>query len=215
MIKNITASCVFLLCLWANAIEFTGKVVGIADGDTITVLDASNAQHKIRLAEIDTPEKSQAFGSRAKQALSEKIFGKTVTIQYDTKDRYGRIVGTVMLGERRINMEMVAEGWAWHYKQYSKSDELAGAETAARKDKLGLWADKDPTPPWEYRRGEKTDRVVKPVTEVADAQVVAPGYWLNASSNVRHNQSCKYFKNTKSGRACSLTEGRPCGICGG
>ncbi len=130
----------------------TGKVVGVHDGDSITVLTATNQQIKVRLSGIDAPELSQAFGKRAKQALSGKVFGQIVTLEVKNTDRYGRTVADVWLGERWINLEMVAEGWAWHYRQYSKSKELEAAERGAREKRLGLWADKDPVPPWEYRR---------------------------------------------------------------
>ena len=130
----------------------TGKVTRVIDGDTIVVLDAAKTEHKIRLAGIDTPEKAQAYGSKAKQALSEQIFGKTVTVTYSGKDRYGRIIGDVYWGKHWINLEMVAAGWAWHYKQYSDDERLADAETVARKRHHGLWRDKEPVPPPLYCR---------------------------------------------------------------
>ena len=104
-----------LLTLTTSAFEFTGKVVGVADGDTITVLH-NKQQHKIRFQHIDCPESTQAFGAKAKQALSEKVFGKTVTVKWDEMDRYKRILGDVYLGKRWINAEMVQNGMAWHYK---------------------------------------------------------------------------------------------------
>lgn len=135
-----------------NADEIRGKVVGIADGDTITVLDSEKVQHKIRLEGIDAPEKGQAFGTKAKEKMSELVGEKDVVVTWEKKDRYGRILGDVHLGDRHINLEMVQEGLAWHYKQYSKSKELAEAEDEARKAKKGLWADKSPEPPWELRK---------------------------------------------------------------
>jgi endonuclease YncB( thermonuclease family) len=98
-----------LLCLSAAAQQqtITGKVVAIADGDTLTVLDASNKQHKIRLDGIDAPESSQDFGSRAKQSLSDLVFGKTVTIISSKKDRYGRTLGKVMIEKRDVNLEQI------------------------------------------------------------------------------------------------------------
>jgi endonuclease YncB( thermonuclease family) len=113
-----------------------GKVVAVSDGDTIKVLQGSE-QFKIRLNRIDAPEKNQSSGTKAKAALSEKIFGKDVRIEWQKKDRYGRILGDVYIGERWINKEMIAEGWAWHYKQFDKSKELAQAETTAREKKVG------------------------------------------------------------------------------
>ena len=136
--------------------ELIGKVVHIADGDTLTVLDADKVQHKIRLAGIDAPEKSQAFGTKAKEALAEKVHEKTVRVVWKEKDRYGRIVGEIHLGDRHINLEMVHDGWAWWYRTYApKSKALEQAEADAKKEKRGLWRDKDPEPPWEFRKRER------------------------------------------------------------
>lgn len=151
---------VFLLALYAEPEpkhhELTGKVVHIADGDTLTVLDADKVQHKIRLHGIDAPEKGQAFGTKAKEALAEKVHEKTVRVVWKDKDRYGRIVGDVHLGERNINVEMVSDGWAWWYRNYApKSKALEVAEADARKEKRGLWHDKEQEPPWEYRKRER------------------------------------------------------------
>ena len=141
-----------LITATVHAGEIRGKVVSIADGDTITVLDAEKVQHKIRLEGIDAPEKGQAFGTKSKEKLSELVGEKDVVVTWEKKDRYGRILGDVHLGDRLINLEMVQEGLAWHYKQYSKSKELAEAEEEARKAKKGLWADKSPESPWEFRK---------------------------------------------------------------
>jgi len=138
-----------------RAPAFEAKVIGVADGDTVTVLTADKQQIKIRLAGIDAPESSQAFGTRAKQALAEKVGGKTIEVVQQSKDRYGRTVADLYVEGRWINLELVAEGWAWHYRQYSKDQRLADAEAAARQAGLGLWAEKDPVPPWGFRRGDR------------------------------------------------------------
>ena len=148
----ITAAVVLVISATLHTDELRGKVVSIADGDTITVLDSAKVQHKIRLQGIDAPEKKQAFGTKSKERMSEKVGGEEVVVQWKEKDRYGRILGEVMVGKRHINLEMVQDGMAWHYKQYSKSKELAEAEDEARKTKKGLWADKEPVPPWEFRK---------------------------------------------------------------
>lgn len=136
----------------ASSDSIRGKVVAVTDGDTIKIRTLTQT-HTIRLLGIDAPEKKQAFGTQAKLALSEKVFGKEVLVKRQKKlDRYGRVLGDVYLNSRWIDREMVAEGLAWHYKQYSKSPELAKAEQAAREAKLGLWQDKNPIPPWEFRR---------------------------------------------------------------
>jgi micrococcal nuclease len=137
---------------------FTGRVVGVADGDTVTVLLEGNRPQKIRLAGIDAPEKNQAFGSRAKQALSEKIFNRTVTVVSNSTDRYRRWVCDIHFEDRWINREMIAEGWAWWYHQYSTSKILAQAETDAHAQKRGLWSDAQPQPPWDFRRKTKNQR---------------------------------------------------------
>lgn len=138
-----------------------GRVVGVSDGDTVTVLDASNTQWKIRLMGIDAPEKKQAFGNRSKQQLSDLVFNEQVEIEYSKKDRYGRTVGKITVEGIDANLEQVKAGMAWHYKKYqgeqSKTDRAlyAEAEEAARREKQGLWIDADPEPPWEWRHQQK------------------------------------------------------------
>jgi micrococcal nuclease len=133
----------------------TGKVVGVHDGDTVTVLAASNQTIKVRLNGIDAPELAQAFGNRSKQALSSKVFGHTIVAKITTRDRYGRSVAELWSGTNWVNLAMVTEGWAWHYVKYSQSPVLAKAEQQARKNGLGLWADANPVPPWEFRLSKR------------------------------------------------------------
>jgi micrococcal nuclease len=113
-----------VLSIALAASTYTGKVVGVHDGDTLTLLTADKRQIKVRLAEIDTPESRQPYGSRAKQALSDKVFGKTITLEPETVDRYGRVVGYVILDGRDVNREMVREGHAWVYRQYLQDRSL-------------------------------------------------------------------------------------------
>jgi endonuclease YncB( thermonuclease family) len=134
---------------------FVGEVVKIADGDTLTVLDKTNAQHKIRLAGIDAPEKGQAFGTRARNALAAKVFRQGVRVEVTDTDRYGREVGRVFCSGRFINAEMVLGGFAWRYPQWDKTGEFATAEADARRNRRGLWADSNPVPPWEFRRAKR------------------------------------------------------------
>ena len=157
---------ILLLCLFVcipalEAAELRGKVVSIADGDTCTILDAEKQQHKIRLDGIDAPEKGQAFGTKSREALGRKVHEREVIITWTKRDRYQRILGRVDCGACWINREMVSEGWAWRYVQYSKDPELIKAETEARESKRGLWADKSPVPPWEWRKSEKERRKEK------------------------------------------------------
>lgn len=142
----------------ATPITFEGRVVGVQDGDTITVLDSSNANHRIRLQGIDAPEKGQAFGSRSGENLSQLVFSKVVTIEWSKHDRYGRIVGKVIFGSQDICLEQIRAGMAWHYKYYQEEQTAedrqlyADAEINARAAKSGLWLDPAPIPPWDFRQ---------------------------------------------------------------
>lgn len=145
--------------LWAA--ELSGRVIGVADGDTITVLTPVKESLRVRLVGIDAPESSQAFGSASKRSLSDLVFGKAVTIRYNKQDRYGRILGTVFLGAADVNLMQIERGMAWHYKFYERDQSAsdrqryAHAEQGARTTGIGLWQDRDPTPPWDYRRSSK------------------------------------------------------------
>jgi endonuclease YncB( thermonuclease family) len=113
-------------------------------------------QHRIRLSDIDTPERKQPFGTKAKEALSELAFGKQARVVEITVDRYGRIVGRVYVNGTDVNRELVAQGYAWVYRKYSNDAELLGLEAEAKQKGLGLWADPNPISPWEWRRGRRT-----------------------------------------------------------
>lgn len=153
--------CIRVLAIFCTAFavaeELSGTVVGIADGDTITLLDSSNHQYKIRLTEIDTPEKGQPWGNRAKDALAQKVFSQEVTVVSSGNDRYGRVLGRIYLGDRDINREMVAEGHAWVYRQYMTDESLLEDENQARESQSGLWGiEQQAVPPWEWRRGARS-----------------------------------------------------------
>lgn len=141
-----------------------GRVVGVSDGDTVTVLDATNSQWKIRLMGIDAPEKKQAFGNKSKEHLSALVFNKQVAIECSKQDKYGRTVGKIMVDGVDANLEQVKAGLAWHYKQYQREQSpddrtaYAQAEEQARAAKRGLWVDLDHTPPWDWRHQRKSYR---------------------------------------------------------
>ena len=133
--------------------EIRGLVVGVSDGDTITVLDdMDKGRFRIRLYGIDAPEKKQDFGQKAKQYLSSRLFRKAVVIRYKEIDRYGRIVGKVYLDNEEINVDMLKNGYAWHYKKYDNSEEYSQAEINSREKGIGLWSLKNPVPPWNFRK---------------------------------------------------------------
>lgn len=213
--KKKALSLLILLCLAyahpANAI--IGKVIGITDGDTITVLE-NKTQYKIRLYGIDCPESRQGFGKRAKQFASSIAFGKTANVVKEDTDRYGRTVGIVYVGDICVNEEIIRNGFAWVYQKYCKKafcQDWLELEELARNDKKGLWSHADPIPPWDFRKGRTSNSLTSNPL---------PGlYHGNVKSMVFHQVSCKHF-NCKNcivpidTREKAIEEGfRPCGIC--
>jgi endonuclease YncB( thermonuclease family) len=134
-----------------HADTFEGKVVRVADGDTLTVLVNHN-QIKVRLVEIDAPERKQAFGSRSRQSLSDLCGSKTATVEWTEKDRYGRVLGRVTCAGVDANAEQVRRGMAWVFDRYVKDRTLYALQGEAKAARRGLWAEKSPVPPWEWRR---------------------------------------------------------------
>lgn len=141
----------------ALAYEITGKVVGVADGDTLTILDATNVQHKIRLADIDAPESGQPYGNRAKQRLRALVAGKSVTANCREKDKYGRDVCTVIVDGTDVNADLVATGHAWVYEQYNARTDLPPLQEAAKSKGAGLWSlpEAQIVRPSDWRHGQK------------------------------------------------------------
>lgn len=131
-----------------------GRVIGISDGDTLTVL-VDQQPLKVRLADIDAPEKKQAFGTRAKQTLSDLIYDKTVTLTVLDTDRYGRSVAQVDIDGQNTNQQMVSAGMAWCYRKYLRDQGCIALETTAREARSGLWTDPHPVPPWEWRKAQR------------------------------------------------------------
>ncbi|MGJ5817610.1 thermonuclease family protein [Paludibaculum fermentans] len=152
----------------ANGETWTGKVVGIQDGDTITILRVGKPV-RVRLDGVDCPELGQPFGGRARERVSALTFGRMVVVREGVgaagRDRYGRVLAQVILADgRNLNRLLVAEGWAWWYRHYAPRDAvLAGLEERARELRLGLWADEEPEPPWLWRGQRRKRVVVEPV----------------------------------------------------
>jgi endonuclease YncB( thermonuclease family) len=161
---------IYALCAClAQAEILRGKVVKIADGDTLTLLDRSKQQHKVRLIGIDAPERKQPFGTVSRQNLAALVFGKAVAVEWHKQDRYQRVLGKVLLNGKDINLEQIKAGLAWHYKQYDR-DQLpvdrklyAEAQKAASLKGIGLWSDAAPVAPWNFRHN-------KPAPSVADEE---------------------------------------------
>lgn len=183
--------------------QSSGRVVGISDGDTITIL-SDRKQTKVRLAGIDAPEKGQDYSEVAKRHISGLIYNKTVTLKGDKIDRYGRLVAKVMFDGKDINLLMVQNGLAWHFSKYareqSREDRLAysTAEAEARNAKLNLWRYPNPVAPWDFRSGESTTRqsstttirplVSRPLNQVANGQIIG-----NKKSMIYHSPGCRDY----------------------
>ena len=144
-----------ILAISTLSFAWDGKVVSVTDGDTIKVLKQDSTQVKIRLYGIDTPEKGQPFGNSAKRFTADLVAGKQVEIEEVTTDRYGRTVGIVNVGELVVNKEIVRSGYAWVYRRYCDQEfcsDWTELERIARDTKFGLWKDRNPMPPWEWRK---------------------------------------------------------------
>lgn len=159
---------ILLLLFPIAALAFDGRVVAVVDGDTIKVLDASRQQHTIRIAGIDAPEKTQSFGQKSKTSLSALVFNREVTVQGDKRDRYGRTIAKILAADSNCNdpacpkfhdvgLMQISMGMAWWYRKYANEQspkdrgDYEVAETRAKLQRIGLWSDKNPVPPWEYR----------------------------------------------------------------
>jgi len=192
----------------------TGKVVGVSDGDTVTVL-VDRTPVKVRLYGIDCPEGGQDFGNRAKQFASNMVFGKTVTMEVHDTDRYGRTVANILIGDKSLNEELIKAGFAWVYNQYCKIPicrKWYQYEAQAQKQRNGLWRHPNPIPPWEFRRGKTTIN--------KDPGSISTGvYRGNTRSMVFHQSTCKHFKcknctDVFQDREKAIKAGyRPCGNC--
>lgn len=145
----------------AAAVEPVGKVIGVADGDTLTLLDSNRTRHRIRLDGIDAPERAQPYGQRARQSLANLAHGRTAQAHCGKVDRYGRAVCRVTVDGVDVGLEQIRRGLAWHYLRYANEQPAtersayAQAERAARSSGAGLWSYRDPMPPWDFRRAQR------------------------------------------------------------
>ena len=166
-LNHYIQSASIILCLFAtHSITYAdtstdsliaGRIIGVTDGDTVTLLDETNNQHKIRLSAIDAPEKAQPFGNRSKQQLSDICFSQKASVEVKDKDRYGRLIGIVICDDVNANEAMLSAGMAWVYQKYAKGfSDYYALERNARAEKIGLWIDANPIPPWEWRKAKST-----------------------------------------------------------
>ncbi|MCT7467062.1 thermonuclease family protein [Aliarcobacter cryaerophilus] len=148
---------ILLLLLMSNnllSLELKGKIIHISDGDTAHLLTDKKEKIKIRLSDIDAPENKQAFGNKSKENLKSYIYQKNVVVEYKDKDKYQRVLGTIYYQNKDINLQQVKDGYAWVYKKYSKKLSYHKAEDEARDKNKGLWSDKNPIEPWEFRKNK-------------------------------------------------------------
>ena len=189
-----------------------GNVVGVTDGDTITVLDDDNVTHKIRLMHIDAPESNQDFGTQAKKSLSEKVFNRHVRVEWSEKDRYERTLGEVFIDDRWINKEIVSDGFAWHYRQYSGDTEIAAAESSARSKRVGLWSHNNPIAPWDFRRGARPETST---TESRGEQTQSATVFVMRAGKKYHRSGCRYLSKSKISMSLDEAKRRygACSVC--
>lgn len=152
MFKGFLVLWLMFCASFVHATTLHGRIVAVLDGDTVILLDGQRREHRIRLAEIDAPEKAQAFGQRSKQSLSDMAYNREAEARCPDTDRYGREVCRLYVGSTNVNLEQVHRGMAWCYRQYAKDAAIYRAEDDARTARRGLWSDANPTPPWEWRR---------------------------------------------------------------
>jgi endonuclease YncB( thermonuclease family) len=196
MIPSMRQILLFALLLATVSIQaesLQGKVVAIADGDTFTLLDASNTQVKVRLAEIDTPEKGAPYANRAKQALSGMVFQKQVAVVVLDTDRYGRTVGRVYVGDLDVNAELVRVGAAWVYRKYLRDESLLHLEAEARQRKVGIWSlpEAQQVPPWEWRKGKR------PAQSVTDPNCQIKGNINSKGDRIYHVPGSSSYSQTR------------------
>lgn len=229
----------FLFCLLAAvtllspalAETLLGHCVGVADGDTCTLLLTDDAggkrTEKIRFHGIDAPESHQAYGQAAKKFVSDLIYDKDIRVEVQTRDKYGRLVGKIFVGNTNVNLEVVKAGYAWWYRQYGAGEtDIAEAEEAARTARRGLWQDKNPVAPWDFRHKpelarQATEHASATSSLSADTPAAVPAkkaaterYWVTSSSGKTHNASCRWYANSN-GYYSSTGTGNNCKVCGG
>ena len=217
---RIRLICCFILlfiaaCMVPVRQSLEGDVVAITDGDTLTLLTADQQQVKIRLSQVDTPERGQPYATRSKQALSDLAFGKQVKVAVVDIDRYGRTVGRVFVGQVDISAELVSSGAAWVYRRYATDERLYALEETAREQQRGLWGlpESQRVPPWEWRRAKREQGSAKSTQPGESSQQCGDKKYCSQMSSC--DEAMRYLEQ------CSMTDldkdgdGIPCewGVC--
>lgn len=226
----VVSAAMVLFALGCRADVFAGRCTAVLDGDTVEVLRQTAAGPRpvrVRLWGVDCPEKSQAYGQRAKQFTSSLAFGKAATVDVRDTDRYGRSVALVTVGRQQLNAELVRAGFAWWYRQYAPAaDDLRDLERAARAARRGLWADTAPVPPWDYRHKPAKSSSSSPpaagtatrATSQSSSQAGGATVWIGNTGTKCHKAGCRTLRGQ--GHQVPLSEalkqGRAaCKVCGG
>lgn len=168
-IHRVGIALIVCCCLFRPAFAETlvGRVVGVTDGDTMTLLDTAKQTHKIRLSGIDAPEQKQPFGKQAKLSLSNLAYGRVAKADCPTRDRYRRAVCVVTVAGQDVGLQQIRQGFAWWYRDYAREQRMPDrqayerAEKVAQEQRLGLWREIDPTTPWEWRREKRAQSSAK------------------------------------------------------
>lgn len=214
-----------------SADELRGRVVAIADGDTLTLLDAGKKQYSIRLNGIDAPETGQAFSQVAKANLSTLVFGHDVVVVWSKVDDYGRLVGTVLRGTLNANLEQLRAGLAWYFRRYEADVApenrplYAAAEAEAKSARRGLWQDATPTAPWTFRGDASSPAATTATTPSRPLGLLSPatsGRVIgNRRSGIYHVPGCRnyndiaernrvYFNTEAEARAAGFRKAQNC-----
>ena len=185
--------CAAILLMTVPSWAWQGKVIGVSDGDTITVLRNGHDQYKVRLYGIDAPESGQPHGKASKSNLSALVFGKTIDVDPTDTDKYGRTVARISIDGKSVNAAQLRSGYAWLYRKYCNAlicTMWAGIESQARTEKIGLWSDASPTAPWEWRHRSQSNTVNdnKPILAASSGP-----YHGNKKSGVFHRPGCKHY----------------------
>jgi len=186
----------------------TGRIVGVSDGDTVTLLTSDNTSIKIRLAQIDAPEKKQPFGEKSKQSLSDLIYGKNVSVEVETKDRYQRTVGKIIVSGMDVNLEQIKRGLAWYYVQYGHDSNYSQSESQAKAQRKGLWAEPNPVAPWDFRHGNKSSAPKQSTPSTANSSACGTKRYCKEMSSCA--EAMMYLKQCGLSKLDRDGDGIPC-----
>lgn len=186
-----TLCLVFVVPIDALASDFKARIDRVVDGDTLMAITKDGRSLRLRLADIDAPEKDQDWGTEATQMLSKMALGKSANVRVEDTDRYGRLVATIFVNEKNVNRAMVRDGHAWVYRNYLRDLSLPNLEEVARRKQIGLWANTDAIEPSRWRRGDRRTR-----SELDSSRLAQPPV-KKSRSNICHETGGEYYSRVK------------------